>query len=185
MKILISVGFGNKGQFKIQQMIFMVLGLTIFFAMVAMFFLMFQVSDIRESASLTAQENAKLLVLRIANVPELRCGNVFGSSMIDCIDSDKAMVLKENSDIYRNYFGGTISTNVAGIHLEYIYPEKPANACTSSNYPNCGIIHILSEGISGTCESNFVTLCRKQDFGGNVRDICEMGRLYVCYEKIN
>jgi hypothetical protein len=175
----------GKGQFKIQQMIFMVLGLTVFFGLVAMFFLMFQVSDIKQSASLSAQENAKLLVLRVANVPELRCGGVFGNSMIDCIDTDKAMVLMENSQKYKDYFGATASTRIVNINLEFIYPEKEARVCSTSNYPNCNMINIFNDEITGTCEVNFVTLCRKQEFGGKVRDICEMGRVYVCYEKVN
>ena len=92
----------RKAQLKIQQMAFMLMAITLFFALVGMFFLTIQVSRIRESASVLEERNALLLVTKLANSPEFSCGNSFDLSIagISCVDSDKVMALKNKIEKY-------------------------------------------------------------------------------------
>ena len=53
-------------------------------------------------------------------------------------------------------------------------------ACTRGNYPNCNIINLKSEDIPAEY-SNFVSLCRKEAFDGEVYDKCELAEIMVSY----
>ena len=101
----------KKAQMKIQQTAFLLIAITLFFVLVGILVLGFKVSDLRKSATLLEEKNAVLLVSKLANSPEFSCGNAFGSSRINCIDSDKVMMLKENIDRYVNFLGSFKYTN--------------------------------------------------------------------------
>lgn len=163
----------KKAQMKIQQMVFMLIAVTLFFVLVGLFFIMVVFSGAKESAALLEERNALLLVSKLANSPEFRCGDAFGGVKINCIDSDKAMALKSNINRYTNFWG------VDGIKIKKIYPEED-EVCTFENYPDCGEI-ILITG-RGTGVSNFVALCRKKNIEGQIHDKCELARIIVYYE---
>ena len=163
----------KKAQLKIQQMAFMLIALTLFFALVGMFFLAFQVSKIRETAGVLEEKNALLLVSKLANSPEFSCGNAFGSQG-NCVDSDKVMALKNSIDKYENFWG------VSNIQIRKIYPVGNPVECTSANYPDCNIIKIY-DGEIGSEYSNYVALCRKDSFAGKDFDRCEIAKLMVSY----
>ena len=52
--------------------------------------------------------------------------------------------------------------------------------CTIGNYPNCDIIRIRGKEISAGV-TNFVSLCRKESFEGEIYDKCELAKLIVSY----
>ncbi len=54
--------------------------------------------------------------------------------------------------------------------------------CTLSNYPECGIVDLISEEVVGTYNSVFVSLCRKE-YENEVYDKCELGKLMVSYNE--
>ncbi|MEK6760569.1 MAG: hypothetical protein AABX93_01450 [Nanoarchaeota archaeon] len=162
------------GQLKIQQMAFMLMAITLFFALVGMFFLTIQVSKIRESASVLEEKNALLLVTRLANSPEFSCGNSFGITAISCVDSDKIMALKNKAEDYNGFWG------TSNIEIRKIYPATNPVECTSSNYPNCNIIKINEEEIESEY-SNFVSLCRKEIANGQTYNKCELAKLMAGY----
>jgi hypothetical protein len=164
----------KKGQMKIQQMAFMLIAVTLFFVLVGMFVLVIQFSNLKESAAVLEEKNALLLVIKLANSPEFSCGNSYGRGKLNCVDFDKVMVLKENSDKYRDFWG------VENIQLRKIYPHDNT-ICTMDNYPECGIIQVRDGQINSTHE-NFVTLCRKENIDGKVEDKCELGRIMVSYD---
>ncbi len=164
----------KKGQMKIQQMAFMLIAVTLFFALVGMFMLVLQFSNLRESAESLCEKNALLLVTKLANSPEFSCGNSFGSGKSNCVDSDKVMALKGKSEEYKDFWG------VSNIQIRKIYPSGNVE-CNTENYPNCNIIKIREGGINSTYE-NFVSLCRKENVEGEVEDKCELARLMVSYE---
>ena len=97
---------------KIQQMAFMLMAITIFFVLVGMFVLMFSLAGLKESAGELEQRNAMLLVTKLANSPEFSCGNSFGNNKVNCIDADKAMVLKGSMDKYSSFWGSGIGNIV-------------------------------------------------------------------------
>lgn len=162
----------KKAQMKIQQMAFMLIAVTLFFVLAGIFFVTIIFSNLRESASLLEEQNALLLVSKLANSPEFSCGEAFGSTRINCIDSDKVMALKNNIGEYSGFWG------IDGIKIKKIYPEDE-RVCISENYPDCGEINLFSG--SGTGVSNFVALCRKENIGGQIYDKCELARVIVYY----
>lgn len=163
----------KKAQMKLQQMIFMLIAVTMFFVLVGLFFILIIFSGVKESAALIEEENALLLVSKLANSPEFSCGEAFGTIKTNCIDSDKVMALKDNINKYSNFWG------VDGIEIKKIYP-KGREPCTSENYPNCGEITLIPG--KGTGVSNFVALCRKENIEGQIYDKCELARIVVYYE---
>lgn len=159
---------------KLQQMAFMLIAVTLFFALVGMFFITIFISDIRQSAEELQEREALLLVSKLANSPELACGSAYGSTKLSCIDEEKAMALR-NSEPYSNFWG------VDGIEIKRIYPEK-TGLCTIENYPDCSEIVILENEGNGVGVSNFVALCRNENDGFRIQEKCDLGRIIVYYE---
>lgn len=177
---MVIIKINKKGQIKIQQMAFMLIAVTLFFALVGMFILSILFSGIKESGAVLEERNALLLASKLANSPEFSCGDAFGSQRVNCIDFDKAMALKNDIKKYSDSdFWG-----VAGIEIVKIYPVTSATLCTETTYPNCNKIEIIKAS-SGTGVSNFVALCRKESFEGQIEDKCELGKIVVTYEELN
>jgi hypothetical protein len=164
----------KRGQLKIQQMAFMLLAVTLFFAFVGMFVLVIKMAGLRETAEELQERNAMLLVTRLANSPEFSCGESFGSGRVNCIDSDKVMMLRENIERYSGFW------DVANVEIRKIGPIKNQRECDIKAYPNCEILK-LREGNISAGFSNFVSLCRKDIYREQVYDKCELARLMVSY----
>lgn len=163
---------------KIQQMAFMLIAVTLFFALVGLFVVTILFSNVKESAAALEEKNALLLVSRIANSPEFSCGESFGTSRGNCIDFDKVMALKEDIKKYSQVdFWG-----VSGIEIARIYPsdENSEVLCTVENYPECGRVKIIEAG-GGTGVSNFVALCKKEYNEGVVDNKCDLAKIIVTY----
>ncbi len=168
----------KKAQMKIQQMAFMLIAVTLFFVMAGMLVLVFRFSGLREKATLLEQENAMLLVSKLANSPEFSCGEAFGNRRTNCIDADKVMMLKESISKYIGFWG------VTNIEIRKIYPESYENTeCEVGNYPDCSVIKIRSGETKGIGVANFVSLCRKELSQGNTYDKCELAKLIISYEE--
>lgn len=166
----------KSGQMKIQQMAFVLIAVTLFFALVGIFVIAFKYSGLKQSATEIEKENAMMMATKLANSPEFSCGESFGNTKINCIDADKIMVLKENP-IYLDFWG------VSNIEIRKIYPENNWVICDSGIYPECGIIKIYDKEVSGFDISNFVSLCRKESLDEEVYDKCELAKLIISYEK--
>lgn len=169
----------KSGQIKIQQMAFMLIAVTLFFAIVGLFGATILFSNLKNSAGVLEEKNAMLLVSRLANSPEFSCGDAFGTSRSSCIDLDKAMAVKKDIRKYsESGFWG-----VKGIEIVRVYPGLGSTGkvvCTQESYPNCTNLEIIKPA-SGTGISNFVALCRKEYREDRVHDICELGRVIVTY----
>ncbi len=163
----------KKAQMKVQQMAFMLIAVTIFLVMAGMFILMIRFSSLKDTSELLEERNALLLVSKIADSPELSCGNAFGSARGNCIDTDKVMALKGRLQDYRDFWG------VSGIEIRKISSATGAE-CDLGNYPECGKITLVASN-SGTGISNFVSLCRKE-LETTIYNKCELGRIIVVYE---
>ena len=164
----------KKAQMKIQQMAFMLIAVTLFFALAGLFLITFVFSGLKDSAALLEEQNALSLVSKLANSPEFSCEQAFGTNNIKCIDGDKVMALKDSVLRYSGFWG------VDGIVIKKIYP-KDSTICTSENYPNCGEINIVSAE-SGTGVSNFAILCRKAKDEYKIYNKCELAEVIVTYE---
>ena len=165
-------------QMKIQQMAFMLIAVMIFFALVGLIILTIGFSGLKEKATNLQEENAMLLVSKLANSPEFSCGQAFESKE-NCIDLDKTFVLKKNIDKYKNFWG------VSGIEIIKIYPENKNLVCTNANYPDCDTLELIPKA-TGISAENFVSLCRKEYNSETsiIYDKCELGKILVKYEKI-
>lgn len=175
---MLHVSFGKAGQIKIQQMAFMLIAVTMFFVLVGLAFLAVGTAGIKESATELEAKNAQLLVTKLANSPEFSCGESYDQKAPNCIDADKFMVLIENKVKYDGFWG-----DLANIEARIIYPIEKTEVCSLSNYPNCNSIRLYSDEITGFSQSNFVTLCRKAVKNGETYDLCEMGKLFISYNK--
>ncbi len=168
----------KKAQMKIQQMAFMLMAVTLFFILVGMFVLVFSLSGLKESAIKLEEENAMLLVSKLANSPEFSCGEVYGTGKTNCIDLDKVMAIKSISGTY-----GSFWKDISNIEIRTIYPTKKEEVCTQGNYPNCNLIKIHDKELQGNYKWTFVSLCRKEKTKRGYRDKCEIGKLLVSYDK--
>ena len=163
----------KKAQLKIQQMAFMLMAIVLFFLLAGMFVLVVKFSGIKKSTTALEEENALLLAAKLANSPEFSCGLGFDETKLACVDADKIMMLKTNINRYDNFWG------VSNIEIRKIYPQGDT-ICTISNYPNCNIIRIREKEISGAGQAkNFISLCRKESFEGEVYDKCELAIIII------
>jgi len=168
----------KKAQLKIQQMAFMLIAVTLLFVFVGLFVLGIKFSGLKQTVTDLNEENAMLLVSKLANSPEFSCGEAFTTfGKTDCIDADKAIILKDNKN-YEGFWG------VNEIKIKRIYPaQKNDVECTIENYPDCNIIKIYSDNSENrNYKSNFVSLCRKENFEGEIYDKCELAKLIISYE---
>mgnify|MGYP005630153385 FL=1 len=94
-----------KAQMKIQQTAFMLIALTVFFVLVGMFALKMKMSNLQETAGELKEMEAKILLGKLSNSPEFNCAESFGDQMTNCIDFDKAMVLKSRASNYSSFWG--------------------------------------------------------------------------------
>lgn len=181
-----------RAQMKIQQMAFMLIAVTLFFALVGLFVVTILFSNIKASGAALEEKNALLLVSRLANSPEFSCGNAFGTARANCVDFDKVMALKKEIKKYSqpSFWG------VSGIEIVKIYPAKNMGIlCAEDNYPECEKMEIIKAS-SGIAVSNFIALCRKErktmenyDEEGNVigsvsniENICELAKIVATYK---
>lgn len=169
----------KKAQLKIQQMAFMLMAVTLFFILAGMFVLSIRFSGLKDTATALEEKNALLLVTKLANSPEFSCGMAFDSTKLACIDADKTMMIKENIEKYKDFWG------VSNIEIRKIYPAANSDTiCTSSNYPNCNIIRIISEEVTGYSSPNFVSLCRKDSVESQIYNKCELAQISVSYKEV-
>ena len=168
----------KRSQLKIQQMAFMLMAVTLFFLLVGLFVIVIKFSGLKQKATDLEEENAKLLLSKLSNSPEFSCGDAFNYGKVNCIDSDKVMILKENIAKYNGFWG------VASIEIRKIYPKSSKDIeCTLNSYPNCNIIKVYSKKVnSGAYKENFVSLCRKDIEEGESYDRCEMAKILISYE---
>ena len=163
----------KKAQVKIQQMAFLIIVLTILFVMVGMFALKAGFASLKDQRSDLQEENAVKLVSRLANSPELSCGEAYGGERSNCIDFDKAMVFKKNSEGYSAFW------EIEGLEVLKIFPHS-RELCTMENYPDCGFLKII-DFKGGNDKSTFVSLCRKEGSNGGSYNKCELAKLIVRY----
>lgn len=169
---------GKLGQFKIQQMAFMLIAVVIFFALVGIFVLGYGLSGLKQTANLLEVQNAMLLVSKLANSPEFSCGQAYGGTRVNCIDFDKVMMLKQDISKYRGFWG------VSNIEIRKTIGQEQEVLCNLANYPNCNTLKLLENTSQGYDYSNFVSLCWKEKSAVEViYDKCEIARLIVRYKE--
>jgi hypothetical protein len=167
----------KKAQLKIQQMMFMLMAVIFLFVLVGIFFLSIRLYNLQKSANLLQEENSMLLVSKLANSPELSCGNAFGGSRANCVDFEKALILSYKKD-YEDFWGG-----VAKIEIRKLYSDSSDVLCSKENYPDCGLLKVIDKSANVLpFSSNFVALCRKEAVEEFIYDKCGLAVLLVAAE---
>jgi len=172
----------KKGQLKIQQMVFMLLAITLFFFLVGMIVLTMSLSGLRERAEAMRQEDAILLASKIADSPEFSCGNSYGTAMSLCIDFEKVIHFQPEGNIAFKY---SDFWDVSGMEIRKIYPKNDVvKECNLDNYPNCEIISIVKGDGTGTSYSSFVSLCRRDLVKDERIIVCELAKIIITAKEI-
>lgn len=166
----------KKAQMKMQQTAFMLIALTLLFVLVGLFLLNMNLSSTKNLRESLSEVEAMKTISRLASSPELTCGNSFSISFGSCVDLDKAFVLKENVNNFKELW------QVKGIEIRKIYPASN-ETCTKENYPDCGILQILSNDGLGNDKSTFVSICRKEKDDYSPYDKCELAKLIVRFSE--
>lgn len=175
-----------KGQMKIQQTAFLLIALTLFFVLVALFVLGMVFGGLSEKKEAAEEETARLLVSRLASSPEFTCGESFSRERGDCVDFDKVMQLRDKAKNYSLFW------EVGGIEIRKIFPETDCDSenpyecnCTKENYPDCNYLEVFPTKEKGTGydTSNFILLCHKGEKDGIIYDKCELAKLIVRYSQ--
>ena len=164
----------HKGQFKIQEMAFVLVAIAIFFALVALLYFSVRLRGLERTAGEQSDDVTALLVQKLANLPELRAG------CAGCIDLDKAFVLGQlgMNKRYATRWG------IDYLEISLLYPDIVHKQCTSANYPLCDSLVLLNESKSfGTASKSFVALCRWDAQGAQER--CSLGVLYASGRSLN
>lgn len=161
----------SKGQLKIQEMAFVLVAIFIFFGLAALFFFTVSLGNLRENVSDLEGEQARQLAFAFAKSPELSWSD---DTCPHCVDSLKALLLKNHRDVYLNYW------NMDYLVIETIYPEKTGE-CTIQNYPNCKTITLANRtDYYGTPASAYIAICRHERISsGGSYPTCELGMIHA------
>ncbi len=169
-KLFIEIRRKNS-QVKIQEMLFMLIGLTVFISMVLLFFLGFSLSGIKESVATSSRQGSIMLASRLASTPEFECAE---SDIALCVDTDKVISLMNHKEYIRFW-------KIKGLKVEKIYPSiNRTIECTDATYPNCNIFTIINGGTTNIIwDSSYVVLCRENYEGGYPYSLCELGKISI------
>ncbi|MBU0958005.1 MAG: hypothetical protein KKF56_04320 [Nanoarchaeota archaeon] len=159
-----------KGQFKIQQMAFMLIAVIVFFMFVLLFFLIFQGSGMRETAEKLRMDKAEGIAQAIADTPEFTCGT-------NCIDTDRVMVLLNRTSYYQSQFW-----SVTKIKIAEMYPRDGDVTCNLENYPNCDYYNVYDLNKPGSSVESYVSLCRREKKDTGIHNVCRLGKIIVGFE---
>jgi hypothetical protein len=159
----------TKGQFKIQQMAFMILAVFFFFILVGLFFISWQFRDVKGDFSRLQRDQAISSLEIIANMPEFNCD----SRTSLCLDEDKLRVMSGNlSGSYSDFWP------VSSISVYKIYPSF--NETVKCPNVNCNYYDIHDSGQTNIKEySSYVSICKRVRESGYAYDRCEVGKILV------
>jgi len=162
----------KKGQLKIQQMIFMLVAVALFFIFVALFFFAIKGASLYKQSIENERDKAAGVVLKIASSPEFSYEGVPNG-----VDEDKLMALRSHRE-YSDYWG------IDGIIVRKLYPETSGQECEIGNYPDCNEIKIFAKDDNvAQAASAYVPLCRKEISGGRTYDKCEIAIVIIQTEE--
>jgi hypothetical protein len=147
---------------KIQETAFVLLGLAILFALVFLFFIRFQSSNLERAAEDVKQRQAISILEKISAMPELRC-SYYGIEKL-CIDEDKVRIFQSmaNSSSYIKQWAGLQKVSIKQI------------------WPNEEEFQLYSKGAGNFTYSTFINIC-KQKYSVTSSWSCSLGMMEVSY----
>jgi hypothetical protein len=162
----------KRGQMKIMQMAFMIVGVFIFFVIVGLFVLVISFNNTRGSAEDLAREEAISFLGTIASLSEFS----YDSDESYCVDEDKLKVLTGGfGNAYEEFWP------VASIEVCVLYPnvgeviECPGEGCNYYDVYDSGQVNVEKY-------SSYVSVCQRVKEYGTAYDDCSVGKLIVGVE---
>ncbi len=172
MKISHAVKF-SKGQFKIQQMVFVLVAILIFFGIVAVFYVSIKFGSVKQDVQDERKEAVIAQARKMVGTPEFIWTS--WEDCASCIDLDKVFLLK-NRTAYQGFW-----KDIALLKISRVSPQYSTSECTAVSYPRCNEITLIEKEGFQSYES-FVSLCRYDDEIGQAR--CELGKVIVGFEGV-
>ena len=146
----------KRGDFKMQEMMFVLLAIALLGSLIFIFFIKLQTGNIQAEVVKIEQQRALSLRDKISTLPELKCARQ------NCIDKDKALLFSRNPT--KDLFQGLVSAKI-----RQIYPEEEE------------IILYESDNLDQdfTSYSTFTNLCEQQKVGTTFEYNCGLALLVV------
>jgi hypothetical protein len=112
----------RKGQLKIQEMAFVLVGIVVLVALVLLFFVAFQSREANKNAAYYREARAITMLEMIASLPELRCSSSFSTTSESvCLDYDKVIAFNSSEEVQNNYDTLWDNSWVSKIEIEEVY----------------------------------------------------------------
>jgi hypothetical protein len=160
-------------QMKIQQTIFMILGVFLFFILVGLFVLQVQFNNLRSTAQNLNQAEAINSLITLTEMTELSCS----SGISSCVDGDKLEVMSKRKD-YATVWP------FSSLEVYKVYPAF--NKTISCPGVGCNYYKVFDNGQTSTEKvSAYVTLCYQRMKELQVYDDCEIAKILVGVKQIN
>lgn len=164
----------SKGQFKIQQMVFVLVATLILFAIAAIFFVSMKFGGLRSDFEDQKKTAVIEQVGKITGTPEFIWTSFEDCS--SCVDFDKIFMIK-NRTAYQGFW-----EEIALLKVSRIHPKYSIDECTPQSYPRCNSITLVEKEGFQSYES-FVSLCRFDDADKATR--CEIGKVIMGFEGVD
>ncbi len=162
----------KRAQFQIQQMVFMIVGIFIFFILAGLFMISIQYRGLYKSAEAIQQDKT---TIALSTVPELTEFNYpYYSSNGLTLDKDKLLVLASQNELYDDFWP------FESIEVLIVYPkQEELITCPALN---CNYFKIYNSGETEIEQyADFVSICQKMP---NNLDKCEIGKLLIGVKQI-
>jgi hypothetical protein len=159
----------SKGQFKIQQMVFILVAIIILFGIVSVFFVSIRFGSLKSDV----EDLRKEAVRKMAGTPEFIW--LSSDDCSSCVDFDKIFILKERNS-YKGFW-----TDISLLKISRVYPRYETEECTPQSYPRCNGVTLINKGEFEAYES-FVSLCRFDEELKQTK--CELGKVVMGFEGV-
>ena len=166
MSVVLRIKELKGGQLKIQQMVFLLLAITLFFILVLLFYLGIKISGLKDAREDLEKQRLEGLVEKIASTPEF---SFEGTPR--AVDKEKLIILDGESD-YKDFW------KVKGIIVRKLPLTESVIECNSGNYDDCNTIKVFTDSNTAPTGS-YVSLCSKKTKAGRAYDYCEMAVLML------
>lgn len=166
----------RKGQVKIQEMAFMLVGVVIFFAIVGLFALVIFSDQLYREAQQTSEKRTLTAITFLADSPEFEC--VEGQT--NCIDGDKLMALIGRNNYVRLWPFSSLT--IIRFHA-FDKSENSLIDCNMQNYPNCDRFNVYSKGVDEVRIASYAALCMT-DYEVEHYKRCEIVKVLAGTEQI-
>jgi len=159
----------KKGQMKIMQMTFMILGVFFFFVLVGLFFLAISFKDMKSEAEVLQKAQTISSIEVIAGMSELS----YGSDEVMSLDEDKLLIMSGTAtDRYEEFWP------IASLEVYKVYPAFSSLV----DCPGVGCNHyvIFDSGQKNVEKfSSYVSICKRMKEFGSAYDKCTIGKIVV------